>query len=101
MPLDLVESAVRYLALDLGRDGIRVNAISSGAIKTLSAAGIKGMRSQLSMIGEQTPLGRNVTIDDVGKAGLFALSDLGSGMTGEVFHVDAGYHVLGAFQAEH
>jgi len=95
-----LESAVRYLALDLGRDGIRVNAISSGAIKTLSAAGIKGMRSQLSVIGEQAPLGRNVTIEDVGKAGLFALSDLGSGMTGEVFHVDAGYHALGAFQAE-
>ena len=92
-----LESAVRYLARDLGPDGIRVNAISSGPIKTLSAAGIRGMRSQLSMVEKQTPLRRNVTIDDVGRAAVFALSDLGSGMTGEVLHVDAGYHAIGAF----
>ena len=95
-----LESAVRYLALDLGREGIRVNAISSGAIKTLSAAGIKGMRSRLGAIGEQVPLGRNISLDDLGKAGVAMLSDLSSGMTGEIVHVDSGYHALGAFLSD-
>lgn len=92
-----LESTVRYLAVDLGPDGIRVNGISSGPIKTLSAAGIRGMRSQLSVVGAQTPLRRNITLEDIGGAAVFALSDLGSGMTGEIFHVDAGYHALGAY----
>jgi len=94
-----LESTLRYLAVDLGPFGIRVNGISSGPVKTLSAAGIRGMRSQLGVVGEQTPLKRNITLEDIGGAAVFALSDLGSGMTGEVFHVDAGYHVLGAFNS--
>jgi len=92
-----LEASVRYLAADLGSQGIRVNAISAGPIKTLSAAGIKGMRGILDQVADVTPLGRNVDIDDVGGAALFALSDLGRGMTGDVIFVDAGYHALGAF----
>ena len=90
-----LEASVKYLAEDLGKDGIRVNAISAGPIKTLAASGIGDFRYILKWNELNSPLRRNVTIDDVGKAALFLLSDLGSGTTGENLHVDAGYHVVG------
>ena len=90
-----LEASVMYLAEDLGRDGIRVNAISAGPIKTLAASGIGDFRYILKWNELNSPLRRNVTIEDVGKAALYLLSDLGSGTTGEVLHVDAGYHVVG------
>ena len=90
-----LEASVMYLAEDLGKDGIRVNAISAGPIKTLAASGIGDFRYILKWNELNSPLRRNVTIDDVGKAALYLLSDLGSGTTGEVLHVDAGYHVVG------
>ena len=93
-----LEASVRYLAAELGPVGIRVNAISAGPIKTLSAAGIKGMRGMLAKSAEINPLRRNVTIDDVGRSGVYALSELSSGMTGEVIHVYAGYHAIGAVE---
>ncbi len=90
-----LEASVRYLANDLGPSGVRVNAISAGPIKTLAASGIGDFRYILKWNELNSPLRRNVTIDDVGRAGLFLLSDLGSGVTGEVLHVDAGYHTVG------
>lgn len=90
-----LESSVRYLAEDLGKDGIRVNAISAGPIKTLAASGIGDFRYILKWNEYNAPLRRTVTIDDVGKSALYLLSDLGSGTTGEVLHVDSGYHVVG------
>ena len=90
-----LEASVMYMAEDLGKDGIRVNAISAGPIKTLAASGIGDFRYILKWNELNSPLRRNVTIDDVGKAALYLLSDLGSGTTGEVLHVDAGYHVVG------
>ncbi|MDE0849954.1 enoyl-ACP reductase FabI [Yoonia sp.] len=90
-----LEASVRYLAEDLGKDGIRVNAISAGPIKTLAASGIGDFRYILKWNEYNAPLRRTVTIDDVGKSALYLLSDLGSGTTGEVLHVDAGYHVVG------
>jgi enoyl-[acyl-carrier protein] reductase I len=90
-----LEASVRYLAADLGDQGIRVNAISAGPIKTLAASGIGDFRYILKWNELNAPLKRNVTTDDVGNAGLFLLSDLGAGVTGEVMHVDAGYHVVG------
>jgi len=90
-----LEASVMYLAEDLGRDGIRVNAISAGPIKTLAASGIGDFRYILKWNELNSPLRRNVTIEDVGRAALYLLSDLGSGTTGEVLHVDAGYHVVG------
>ncbi|WP_138933792.1 enoyl-ACP reductase FabI [Roseovarius arcticus] len=90
-----LEASVKYLAEDLGKDGIRVNAISAGPIKTLAASGIGDFRYILKWNELNSPLRRNVTINDVGKAALFLLSDLGSGTTGENLHVDAGYHVVG------
>jgi enoyl-[acyl-carrier protein] reductase I len=90
-----LECATRYLADDLGRDGIRVNAISAGPIKTLAAAGIKGMRSMLSENAERTPLRRNIEQEDVARAALYLCSDLARNVTGEVLHVDAGQNVLG------
>ncbi|WP_101068118.1 enoyl-ACP reductase FabI [Roseovarius salinarum] len=90
-----LEASVMYLAEDLGKDGIRVNAISAGPIKTLAASGIGDFRYILKWNELNSPLRRNVTIDDVGKSALYLLSDLGSGTTGEVLHVDAGYHVVG------
>jgi len=90
-----LEAGVRYLAADLGPRGIRVNAISAGPIKTLAASGIGDFRYILRWNELNSPLRRNVTIDEVGNAGLFLLSDLGSGVTGEVTHVDAGYHSVG------
>lgn len=90
-----LEASVRYLAADLGRDNIRVNAISAGPIKTLAASGIGDFRYILKWNELNAPLKRNVTIGEVGGAGLFLLSDLGSGVTGEVMHVDSGYHTVG------
>jgi len=90
-----LETSVQYLAMDLGRDNIRVNAISAGPIKTLAASGIGDFRLILKWNEYNAPLKRNVTIEDVGGAGLYFLSDLSSGVTGETHHVDAGYHVVG------
>jgi len=90
-----LEASVRYLAVDLGREGIRVNALSAGPIKTLAASGIGDFRYILRWNELNAPLKRNVTIDDVGGSALYLLSDLSGGVTGEVLHVDAGYHVVG------
>lgn len=90
-----LEASVRYLAADLGEDNIRVNAISAGPIKTLAASGIGDFRYILKWNQYNAPLKRNTTIEDVGKSALYLLSDLSSGVTGEVLHVDSGYHVVG------
>ena len=90
-----LEASVRYIAEDLGREGIRCNAISAGPIKTLAASGIGDFRYIMKWNEYNSPLRRNVTIEDVGKSALYLLSDLGSGVTGEVHHVDSGYHVVG------
>ena len=90
-----LESSVMYMAEDLGKDGIRVNAISAGPIKTLAASGIGDFRYILKWNELNSPLRRNVTQEEVGKAAIYLLSDLGSGTTGEVLHVDAGYHAVG------
>lgn len=90
-----LETSVQYLAMDLGADNIRVNAISAGPIKTLAASGIGDFRYILKWNEYNSPLKRNTTIEDVGGAALFLLSDLSSGTTGEVMHVDSGYHVVG------
>lgn len=88
-----LESAVRYLALDLGPKNIRVNAVSAGPIKTLAASGVSGLRGMLSDAAERAPLKRNVDIDDVGAAGLYLLSPLSKGVTGEIHYVDAGFGI--------
>jgi enoyl-[acyl-carrier protein] reductase I len=90
-----LEANVRFLAADLGAGGIRVNAISAGPIKTLSAAGIPGLRKMLSHVAATAPIRRNVTIDDVGNAAAFLCSDLAAGISGEVLYVDGGYHTVG------
>ncbi|NUQ19080.1 MAG: enoyl-ACP reductase FabI [Sphingomonas sp.] len=90
-----LETSVKYLAVDLGAEGIRVNAISAGPIKTLAASGIGDFRYIMKWNEYNSPLKRNVTIEDVGGAGLYLLSDLASGVTGEIHHVDAGYNVVG------
>ena len=90
-----LETSVKYLAVDLGRHNIRVNAISAGPIKTLAASGIGDFRYIMKWNELNSPLKRNVTIEDVGGAGLYLLSDLSNGVTGETHHVDAGYHVIG------
>ena len=90
-----LEASVRYLAADLGPRGIRVNAISAGPIKTLAASGIGDFRYILKWNELNAPLRRNVTTEEVGNAGLYLLSDLGRGVTGETHHVDCGYHVVG------
>jgi enoyl-[acyl-carrier protein] reductase I len=90
-----LEASVRYMAADLGKSGIRVNAISAGPIKTLAASGIGDFRYILKWNQLNAPLERNVTIEDVGGAGLYLLSNLSSGVTGEVQHVDCGYHIVG------
>ncbi|MBU91298.1 MAG: enoyl-[acyl-carrier-protein] reductase FabI [Acidobacteria bacterium] len=86
-----LEASVRYLAGDLGEKNIRINAISAGPIKTLAASGVSGLRSMFSQLAERSPLRRNVDIDDVGSAGLYLLSELSKGVTGEVHYVDAGF----------
>jgi len=90
-----LETSVKYLAADLGPENIRVNAISAGPIKTLAASGIGDFRYIMKWNEYNSPLRRNVTIEDVGGAGLYLLSDLASGVTGEIHHVDAGYNVIG------
>ncbi|MEX0808910.1 MAG: enoyl-ACP reductase FabI [Dongiaceae bacterium] len=95
-----LEASVRYLAADLGGRNIRVNAISAGPIKTLAASGIGDFRYILKWNELNAPLKRNVTIDQVGGAGLYLLSDLSAGVTGEVHHVDSGYHVVGMLRTD-
>ena len=95
-----LETSVKYLANDLGPENIRVNAISAGPIKTLAASGIGDFRYILKWNELNAPLRRNVTIDDIGGAGLYMLSELSSGVTGEVHHVDAGYHLVGMKQED-
>jgi enoyl-[acyl-carrier protein] reductase I len=90
-----LEANVRFLAADMGGHGIRVNAISAGPIKTLSAAGIPGLRKMLAHVAATAPIKRNVTIDDVGNAAAFLCSDLAAGISGEVLYVDGGYHTVG------
>ncbi|MGH8426555.1 MAG: enoyl-ACP reductase FabI [Gammaproteobacteria bacterium] len=90
-----LEAAVRFLAQDLGPEGIRVNAISAGPIKTLAAAGISGFRRMLDTVAKTSPLGRSVTAEEVGDAAAFLCSDLARGITGMTLYVDAGYHVVG------
>jgi enoyl-[acyl-carrier protein] reductase I len=90
-----LESSVRYLAADLGPDGIRVNAISAGPIKTLAASGIRGFKGIFAAVEEKTPLRRNVTQADVGNAAVFLCSDLAAGVTGEIMYVDSGYNIMG------
>jgi enoyl-[acyl-carrier protein] reductase I len=90
-----LEASVRYLAVDLGGKGVRVNAISAGPVKTLAASGIGDFRYILKWNEYNAPLKRNTTIEDVGGAGVYLLSELGGGTTGEVLHVDSGYHVVG------
>jgi len=90
-----LEASVRYLAADLGRDNIRVNAISAGPIKTLAASGIGDFRYIMRWNEYNSPLRRNVTIEEVGDSAVYLLSDMGRGTTGEILHVDAGYHVVG------
>ncbi|MEE2959712.1 MAG: enoyl-ACP reductase [Myxococcota bacterium] len=89
-----LEASVRYLANELGEQNVRVNALSAGPIKTLSAAGVPGLRKMLSSAEGQAPLKRNVSIDDVGASAVYLLSDLSCAVTGEVVHVDSGIHVL-------
>jgi enoyl-[acyl-carrier protein] reductase I len=91
-----LEASVRYLANDLGPQGVRVNAISAGPVKTLSATGVADFSSFLKYHGAQSPLRRNVDIDEVGSSALYLMSDLARGVTGEVVHVDAGYSIMGA-----
>ncbi len=95
-----LEASVKYLAADLGKDNIRVNAISAGPIKTLAASGIGDFRFILKWNELNAPLKRNVTIEDVGRSSLFLLSDLGSGVTGEILHVDSGYHTVGMLSVD-
>jgi len=90
-----LESVVRFLAADLGPEGIRVNAVSAGPIKTLAAAGVGGMRGLLKYVSSINPIGRNITIEDVGNTAAFLSSDLASGITGETIYVDGGYRNLG------
>jgi enoyl-[acyl-carrier protein] reductase I len=90
-----LEASVRYLAADLGPKNIRVNSISAGPIKTLAAAGISGLRMMLKWNEENAPLRKNVSIEEVGNSALYLLSDLGTGVTGENHHVDAGYNAIG------
>lgn len=91
----VLEQSVRQLAHELGPKNVRINAVSAGPVSTLAARGIHGFTDMLKKHAEKAPLKRNITKDEVGKAGLFLLSDLASGITGEVLYVDAGYHIMG------
>jgi enoyl-[acyl-carrier protein] reductase I len=88
-----LEACVRYLAADLGADNIRVNAISAGPVRTLAASGVRNFKQMMAVAEERSPLKRNITQEEVGNAALYLLSPLGTGVTGEVLHVDAGFHV--------
>ncbi|MCU7611436.1 SDR family oxidoreductase [Anaplasma capra] len=95
-----LEASVRYLAVDLGKKQIRVNAISAGPVRTLASSGLSGFHYILAWNKYNSPLGRNTTIEEVGGAAAYLLSDLGKGTTGEVLHVDSGYHVVGIKDAD-
>ena len=90
-----LEASVRYLAYELGPKGVRVNAISAGPVRTVAARSIPGFMKMYDRVAQVAPLGRNITQEEVGNLGLFLLSPLASGITGEVVYVDAGYHVMG------
>jgi len=90
-----LEANVRFLAVDLGASGIRINAISAGPIRTLAASGVKGIREMIAHVGATAPLKRNVTIEDVGNAAAFLCSDLAAGITGQVIYVDSGFNIVG------
>ena len=90
-----LEANVRFMALDLGREGHRVNALSPGPVKTLAASGVSGFRKMLAEVQSRAPLKRNVSLEEVGNAGAFLCSDLASGITGTVLYVDCGYHIVG------
>ena len=90
-----LEASVRYLAADLGNKNIRVNAISAGPVRTLAAMGISGFRDMLKYVADKTPLKRNIQAEEVGKTAFYFISDLSSGVTGEVIHVDCGYSIMG------
>lgn len=96
-----LEASVKYLARDMGPNNIRVNAISAGPIKTLAASGISGFRSVLAWSEQNAPLRRNTTLEDVGGSAAYLLSDLASGVTGEVIYVDSGYHIIGMPNISH
>ncbi|WP_366654122.1 SDR family oxidoreductase [Fodinicurvata sp. EGI_FJ10296] len=96
-----LEASVRYLAADLGHDGIRVNAVSAGPMRTLAGSAIADARYVFKFSGDNAPLGRNVLLEDVGNAGLYLLSPLSGGVTGEVHHVDAGFHAVGIPRPSH
>jgi enoyl-[acyl-carrier protein] reductase I len=91
-----LECTVTYLASELGPGGVRVNAISAGPVRTISSSGVGDFQSMLKLYESFTPLRRNISPEEVGKAALFLLSDLASGVTGENLHVDSGYHIMGA-----
>lgn len=93
-----LEASVRYLALNMGEMGIRVNAISAGPIKTLAASGVKNFKKMLQSYEQMTPLKKNVSIEEVGQTAAFLCSNMASGITGEVLHVDAGFHAIGMAQ---
>jgi enoyl-[acyl-carrier protein] reductase I len=90
-----LEASVRYLAYELGKKGVRVNAVSAGPVRTVAARSIPGFMKMYSRVGEMAPLGRNVTHEEVGNLGLFLLSPLAGGITGETVYVDAGFHIMG------
>ena len=90
-----LDASVKYLAEDLGKEGIRVNAISAGPIRTLSAKGISDFNSSLNMIEEKSPLRRTTTPEEVGDTAVFLFSEMARGITGEIIHVDSGYHIIG------
>ena len=90
-----LETSIKYLAKDLGKDGIRINAISAGPIKTLSAKGIKDFSSILDIVEEKAPLHRNVTTTQVGNVATFLLSDMSEAITGQVIYADSGYNIMG------
>ena len=90
-----LEASVRYLAVDLGKSGVRINAISAGPVKTMAASAISGFRTILETIENRSPLGRNITLEDIGRCALYLASDLSSGTTGEVLFVDSGYNIMG------
>jgi enoyl-[acyl-carrier protein] reductase I len=90
-----LEASVRYLAYEMGKQGVRVNAVSAGPVRTVAARSIPGFVKMYSKVGSMAPLGRNVTHEEVGNLGLYLLSPLASGVTGETVYVDAGFHVMG------
>ena len=95
-----LESSVKYLAYELGASGVRVNGLSAGPLKTLSSSAVSDFDKTLKLYSQMAPLKRNVTAEEVGKSGMYLLSDLASGVTGECLHVDSGYHVMGAPPAD-